>query len=85
MVNEYICLQHVILCQNLKSYVFASVCGELKYHKDTLKILKVLCQCNILKLVGLKSHDCHVLMQDLLPIFIRGILPKNVRQVITRL
>jgi len=38
-----------------------------------------------LKLVGLKSHDCHVLMQDLLPVAIRGILPKNVRQVITRL
>jgi len=38
-----------------------------------------------LKLLGLKSHDCHVLMQDLLPVAIRGILPKNVRQVITRL
>jgi len=36
-----------------------------------------------LKLVGLKSHDCHVLMQNLLPVVIRGILPKNVRQVIT--
>jgi len=38
-----------------------------------------------LKLMGLKSHDCHVLMQDLLPVAICGILPKNVRQVITRL
>jgi len=38
-----------------------------------------------LKLMGLKSHDCHVLMQDLLLVAIRGILPKNVRQVITRL
>jgi len=38
-----------------------------------------------LKLMGLKSHDCHVLMQDLLPVAIRGILPKNVKQVITRL
>ena len=38
-----------------------------------------------LKLMGLKSHDCHVLMQDLLPVVIRGILPKNVRQVITHL
>ena len=34
------------------------------------------------KLIGLKSHDCHVLMQDLLPIAIRGSLPKNVSQVI---
>jgi len=38
-----------------------------------------------LKLIGLKSHDCHVLMQDLLLVAIRGILLKNVRQVITRL
>ena len=37
-----------------------------------------------LKLTGLKSHDCHVLMQDLLPVAIRGILPKNIKQVITR-
>ena len=38
-----------------------------------------------LKLVGLKSHDCHVLMQQLLPVAIRGILPKNVRVAIIRL
>jgi len=38
-----------------------------------------------LKLMGLKSHDCHVLMQDLLLVAIREILSKNVRQVITRL
>ncbi|XP_058784274.1 uncharacterized protein LOC131659049 [Vicia villosa] len=38
-----------------------------------------------LKLVGLKSHDCHVLMQQLLPVAIRGILPNNVRKTITRL
>ena len=38
-----------------------------------------------LKLMGLKSHDCHVLMQDFLLMVIRGMLPKNVRQVITRL
>ncbi|XP_056688004.1 uncharacterized protein [Spinacia oleracea] len=38
-----------------------------------------------LKLVGLKSHDCHVLMQQLLPVAIRSILPKNVRHAIIRL
>jgi len=38
-----------------------------------------------LKLVGLKHHDCHILMQQLLPITIHGILPKNVRQTIMRL
>ncbi|XP_021769887.1 uncharacterized protein LOC110734149 [Chenopodium quinoa] len=38
-----------------------------------------------LKLVGLKSHDCHVLMQNLLPVAICSILPKNVRFAMTRL
>ncbi|XP_074336479.1 uncharacterized protein LOC141673626 [Apium graveolens] len=38
-----------------------------------------------LKLVGMKSHDCHVFMQHLLPIAIQGILPKHVRVVITKL
>ena len=38
-----------------------------------------------LKLVGLKSHDCHVLMQQLLPVAIRGTLPEKVCVAITRL
>ena len=38
-----------------------------------------------LKLVGMKSHDCHILMQHLLPVAIRGILPDQVRYTITRL
>lgn len=36
-------------------------------------------------LSGLKSHDCHVLMQQLLPIALRGVLSNNVRVAITRL
>ncbi|XP_068503686.1 uncharacterized protein [Phaseolus vulgaris] len=47
--------------------------------------VKSLVSMNDLKLIGLKSHDCHVLMQQLLPVAIRGILPKNVRHTITRL
>ncbi|XP_027915741.1 uncharacterized protein LOC114175171 [Vigna unguiculata] len=38
-----------------------------------------------LKLVGLKSHDCHVLMQQLLPVAFRAILPTSVRGILTRL
>ncbi|XP_074265102.1 uncharacterized protein LOC141587520 [Silene latifolia] len=37
-----------------------------------------------LRLNGLKSHDCHVLMQQLLAVAIRSILPKKVRYAITR-
>ncbi|TYK30539.1 hypothetical protein E5676_scaffold71G00030 [Cucumis melo var. makuwa] len=35
------------------------------------------------KLNGLKSHDCHVLLQQLLPVAIRSMLPKHVRYAIT--
>ena len=38
-----------------------------------------------LKLVGLKSHDCHVLIQQLLVVAIRDILANKVRLAITHL
>nr|CAD39531.3 OSJNBa0057M08.1 [Oryza sativa Japonica Group] len=38
-----------------------------------------------LKLVGMKSHDCHVLITQLLPVAIRNILPPKVRHTIQRL
>ena len=38
-----------------------------------------------LKLVGLKSHDHHVLMQQLIPVAIRGVMRDDVRSTITRL
>lgn len=37
-----------------------------------------------LKLFGLKSHDCHILMQQILPVAIRSVLPKHVRFAIIR-
>ena len=37
------------------------------------------------KFTNLKSHDCHVLMTQLLPVVLRGILPENVRLAIVKL
>lgn len=37
------------------------------------------------KFTNLKSHDCHVLMTQLLPVVIRDIFPDNVRATITKL
>lgn len=37
------------------------------------------------KLIGLKSHDCHVLMQQLLSVALRGLLPEGPRNAIFRL
>ena len=47
--------------------------------------MKKLVSLDDLKLVGLKSHDSHVLMQQLLPVAIRGIMKDDVRSTITRL
>ena len=37
------------------------------------------------KLQNLKSHDCHVIMTQLLPVALRGLLPENVRLAIVKL
>ena len=37
------------------------------------------------KIFGLKYHDCHVLMQQLLPLAIQGVLHKNVCAIIVEL
>lgn len=34
------------------------------------------------KITGLKSHDCHILMQQLLPVASRGLLPDGVTSVL---
>lgn len=37
------------------------------------------------KIIGLKSYDCHILMEELLPVAIRGCLPKEVTSVLVDL
>ena len=37
------------------------------------------------KFTNLKSHDCHILMTQLLPVALRGILPENVRLAVVKL
>jgi len=37
------------------------------------------------KLMGMKSHDCHVMMTQMLPVAIRNMLPKPVREALMRL
>ena len=38
-----------------------------------------------LKLINLKSHDCYTLMQQLLSVAIRRVLPKEMRNTIIQL
>jgi len=37
------------------------------------------------KIIGLKSHDCHILMEHLLTIVICNVLPNNVAIVVAKL
>ena len=47
--------------------------------------IKNLMSMKDLKLVGMKSHDCHVMMTQMLPIAIRCIKPDYVKLAVTRL
>ncbi|XP_074300846.1 uncharacterized protein LOC141632175 [Silene latifolia] len=68
--------EKMIVCESLKGvkvpHGYSSNISHLVAIKDS-------------KLVGMKSHDCHVMRTQLLPVAIRSVLPKHVRQVITKL
>ena len=64
---------------------FCKTLSELKVPEGYSSNIQSLVSLTDLKLYGLKSHDHHVLMQQLLPVAIRGILPKHVRLAFIRL
>ncbi|KAL4021068.1 hypothetical protein IC575_019857 [Cucumis melo] len=64
---------------------FCKTLSELKVPEGYSSNIQSLVSLTDLKLYGLKSHDHHILMQQLLPVAIRGILPKHVRLAIIRL
>ena len=68
----------------VKKRSFCQCLCSLKVPQGYSSNIKSLVSVNELKLVGLKSHDCHVLMQQLLPVAIHGTLPDKVRVAITR-
>ncbi|KAL4035640.1 hypothetical protein IC575_004343 [Cucumis melo] len=68
-----------------EKYRFCKTLSEIKVPEGYSSNIRSFLSLDDLKLNGLKSHDCHVLMQQLLPIAIRSILPKNVRYTISRL
>ncbi|XP_024178645.1 uncharacterized protein LOC112184626 [Rosa chinensis] len=64
------------------------MCGSffnMKVPEDYSSNISNLVSMDDLRLSGLKSHDCHALMQQLLPIAIRGVLEKPVRIAVIRL
>lgn len=64
---------------------FCQTLVDIKVPEGYCSNLKNLVSMSDLKLHGLKSHYCHVLMQQILPLAIRSILPEHVKCVIIRL
>ena len=64
---------------------FCHCLKNLKVPQGYSSNIKSLVSVKDFKLVGLKSHYCHVLMQQLLSMVLCGILPEKVRVVITHL
>ncbi|KAL5846311.1 hypothetical protein ACOSQ3_009835 [Xanthoceras sorbifolium] len=56
--------------------LFCKMLFNLKMPDDYCSNISNCISLSDCKLVGLKSHNCHVLMQQLLLVAIRGLLPK---------
>jgi len=67
----------------MKKISFCQCLKGVKVPQGHSSNVKSLVSMQDLKLIGLKSQDCHILMQQLLPVAIREILPKIVRHTIT--
>ncbi|XP_076886075.1 uncharacterized protein LOC143535814 [Bidens hawaiensis] len=70
---------------NAEKKMFCKCLHEIKVLSRYSANIKRLVSMKDLKLIGMKSHDCHVLMTHMIPIAIRGSLPENVRNTITKL
>ncbi|CAL9019070.1 unnamed protein product [Prunus brigantina] len=73
---------------NLSRAEKREVCNSfygMKVPKGYSSNIKNLVSLQDSRLLGLKSHDCHTLMQQLLPVAIRSVLEKPARYAITRL
>ena len=55
--------------------VFSGYCGKISRNLDTKKK----------RFGGIKSHDYHVMMTQLLPVALRGIMDTHVRETLTDL
>ncbi|XP_050238240.2 uncharacterized protein LOC126687726 [Mercurialis annua] len=58
---------------------------KLKFPDGYVSNLSRCVDLNSLKMMGMKSHDCHVFMQRLLPIALRELLPAEVWEPLTEL
>ena len=65
--------------------IFFQVLSSIKVPSGYSSNIKGILNLEEKKFQNLKSHDCHVIMTQLLPIALRGLLPENVRAPIVKL
>lgn len=65
--------------------MFYETLSNIKVREGYCSNFKNLVSNDVSKMNGLKSNDCHVPMQQLLPFAIKGVLPVNVRKTIISL
>ncbi|XP_044974271.1 uncharacterized protein LOC123442328, partial [Hordeum vulgare subsp. vulgare] len=65
--------------------IFFECLSSMKVPSGFLSNIKGIINMAEKKFQNLKSHDCHVIMTQLLPIALRGLLPENVRVAIVKL
>ncbi|KAK1626032.1 hypothetical protein QYE76_000347 [Lolium multiflorum] len=65
--------------------IFFEVLSSIKVPSGFSSNIKGIINMSEKKFQNLKSHDCHVIMTQLLPIALRGLLPENVRVPIVKL
>ncbi|XP_022008035.2 uncharacterized protein LOC110907351 [Helianthus annuus] len=70
---------------NSEKIKFCECLHAIKVPSSYSANIKSLVSMKDCKLLGMKSHDCHVLMTHMIPIAIRGLLPENIRHTITKL
>ena len=68
-----------------KKEIFFEVLYSIKVPSGFSSNIKGIINMAEKKFQNLKSHDCHVIMMQLLPIALRGLLPENVRVPIVKL
>ena len=65
--------------------IFFEVLSSIKVPSGFSSNIKGIINMAEKKFQNLKSHDCHVIMTQLLPVALRGLLPENVRVPIVKL
>ncbi|XP_042486512.1 uncharacterized protein LOC122066739 [Macadamia integrifolia] len=65
--------------------VFCTLINSVKVPDSYASNIARCVQVKERKISGMKSHDCHILIQQILPVALRNILPKNVRSILMEL